>query len=209
MKGMLTGNRKNDSLFAVIFALFLMCLFLSFPSIYLRHIRRDQSFGHLGNITMSTKSKVWIKERPVHFIPWNDLTEYDSLIEETAQKYRVDFALVKAVIKAESNFNNKAVSKKGAKGLMQLMPRTASILGVNDCFHPKDNIVGGIRHLGYLIDLFKGDIPLALAAYNAGEGVVAKYRGIPPYSETRLYIRRVLKNYKRYRHEPVAVTGTG
>jgi soluble lytic murein transglycosylase-like protein len=92
---------------------------------------------------------------------------------------------------------------------MQLMPKTASILRVNDCFHPEDNIVGGIRHLGYLIDLFNGDIPLALAAYNAGEGAVARYQGIPPYSETRIYIRRVLDNYESYRHRPIFVTATG
>jgi soluble lytic murein transglycosylase-like protein len=168
----------------------------------------ENGIVHLSNVTMSPKFKVWIKEGPVHVIPGTDFTEYDSLIAAAARKYRVDFALVKAVIKAESNFNHKAVSKKGAKGLMQLMPKTASILRVNDCFHPEDNIVGGIRHLGYLIDLYKGDIPLALAAYNAGEGAVAKYRGIPPYSDTRIYIRHVLDNYERYRHEPIVVAGT-
>jgi soluble lytic murein transglycosylase-like protein len=182
MKGILVRHRKHGSLFAVFIGLFILCLLLTFPS---------------------------TADVPVHFIPGTDFTKYDSLIAEAASKYRVDFALVKAVIKAESNFNHKAVSKKGAKGLMQLMPKTASILRVNDCFHPEDNIVGGIRHLGYLIDLFNGDIPLALAAYNAGEGAVARYQGIPPYPETRIYIRRVLDNYESYRHRPIFVTATG
>jgi soluble lytic murein transglycosylase-like protein len=91
---------------------------------------------------------------------------------------------------------------------MQLMPQTASVLGVNDCFHPEDNIVGGIRHLSYLIDLYDADLKLALAAYNAGENAVARYRGIPPYAETRAYVRRVLDNYERYRHEPIVVKAT-
>ncbi len=211
MKSILARHRKHDSLFAVFIALFILCLLLTFLH-FLQHTYRHQPWMgivHLSNVTISPKFKFWIKEEPVHFIPGNDFTEYDSLIAETARKYRVDFALVKAVIKAESNFNHKAVSKKGAKGLMQLMPQTASILGVNNCFHPEDNIVGGIRHLSYLIDLYDGDIPVALAAYNAGEGAVARYRGIPPYSETRIYIRRVLDNYERYRHEPIVVTGTG
>jgi soluble lytic murein transglycosylase-like protein len=182
MKGILSRQRKHGSLFAIFIGLFILCLLLTFPS---------------------------MADVPVHFILGTDFTKYDSLIAEAALKYRVDFALVKAVIKAESNFNHKAVSKKGAKGLMQLMPKTASILKVNDCFHPEDNIIGGIRHLGYLIDLFNGDIPLALAAYNAGEGAVARYGGVPPYSETRIYIRRVLDNYERYRHRHIVFTGTG
>ena len=209
MKGILARHRKHGSLFAVFIGLFILCLLLTFPSMadVYRYVD-ENGIVHLSIVTMSPKFKVWIKEGPIHFIPGTDFTEYDSLIAAAAHKYRVDFALVKAVIKAESNFNHKAVSKKGARGLMQLMPKTASVLGVNDCFHPEDNIVGGIRHLGYLIDLFNGDIPLALAAYNAGEGAVAKYRGIPPYSGTRIYIRRVLDNYERYRHEPIVVAGT-
>jgi soluble lytic murein transglycosylase-like protein len=110
----------------------------------------------------------------------------------------VDHALVKAVIKAESNFNSKAVSRKGAKGLMQLMPRTASSLQVSDCFHPEDNIDGGVRYLRYLMNVYDGNLPLALAAYNAGEKAVARYRGIPPYAETKTYVRRVMRYYEEY-----------
>ncbi|MEN6624573.1 MAG: lytic transglycosylase domain-containing protein [Smithella sp.] len=124
---------------------------------------------------------------------------YDALIINTASKYNVDGDLIKAIIKVESNFNHKAVSKKGAKGLMQLMPQTALMLGVSDCFHPKNNIDGGIRYISYLISLYNGNLRLALAAYNAGEGNVAKHGGIPPYAETKSYVRMVMDNYKQYR----------
>ena len=131
-----------------------------------------------------------------------DSAAYDELIAWTAAKYGMDGALVKAVIKAESNFNHRAVSKKGARGLMQLMPQTALMLRVNDCFLPEENIEGGIRYLSYLLRLYSGDRSLALASYNAGEGAVAQYGGIPPYAETRAYIQQVLKYYERYRKEP-------
>jgi hypothetical protein len=209
MKGILARYRKHGSLFAVFIGLFIPCLLLTFPSMadVYRYVD-ENGIVHFSNVPTNPKFKVWIREGPVHFPPGTDYTEYDSLIAETARKYGVDFALVKAVIKTESNFNHRAVSKKGAKGLMQLMPQTASVLGVNDCFHPEDNIVGGIRHLSYLIDLYDADLKLALAAYNAGENAVARYRGIPPYAETRAYVRRVLDNYERYRHEPIVVKAT-
>lgn len=124
---------------------------------------------------------------------------YDALIIDAASKYNVDGDLIKAIIKVESNFNHKAVSKKGAKGLMQLMPQTALMLGVSDCFHPKNNIDGGIRYISYLISLYNGNLRLALAAYNAGEGNVARHGGIPPYAETKSYVRMVMDNYKQYR----------
>lgn len=121
-----------------------------------------------------------------------DITRYDHLIAKASQKYNVEPALIKAVIKAESNFNHRAVSPKGARGLMQLMPATASSLQVQDSFHPENNIEGGVRYLRYLIKYFNGNLPLALAAYNAGENAVIRYGGIPPYRETQTYVQRVL-----------------
>jgi len=114
-------------------------------------------------------------------------------IRETAARYGVNPALVEAVIRIESAFNPWAVSSKGAQGLMQLMPRTASALGVRDAFNPRQNIEGGVRHLRYLLDRYPGNVPLALAAYNAGEGAVDSYGGIPPYTETRQYVQKVLE----------------
>jgi len=105
----------------------------------------------------------------------------------------VNPALVHAVISAESAFNPWAISRKGAQGLMQLMPRTASALGVRDSFNPRDNIEGGVRHLGYLLDRYSGNVSLALAAYNAGAGAVDYYGGIPPYPETQQYVQKILQ----------------
>ncbi|HXJ79543.1 MAG TPA: lytic transglycosylase domain-containing protein [Candidatus Methylomirabilis sp.] len=114
-------------------------------------------------------------------------------IRETAERYGVSAALVEAVIRMESAFNPWAVSAKGAQGLMQLMPRTASALGVRDSFNPRQNIEGGVRHLRYLLDRYPGNLSLALAAYNAGEGAVDYYGGIPPFTETRQYVQKVLE----------------
>ena len=109
--------------------------------------------------------------------------------------------MVKAVIRAESNFNPRAISNAGARGLMQLMPETANALRVNDPFHPEYNIEGGVRHLRYLLDLFKGNLHLVLTTYNAREEAVLRYKDIPPYRETRTYIQRVLNYFRDYSAE--------
>lgn len=124
--------------------------------------------------------------------------EYEQLIRNCADKYGVSHSLVKAVIHAESGYNPNALSSKGASGLMQLMPGTAKSLNVADRFNPKDNVEGGVKYLRFLLDTFRGDVSLALAAYNAGLGKVAKYGGIPPYNETRTYVNRVLSYMQSY-----------
>jgi soluble lytic murein transglycosylase-like protein len=140
-----------------------------------------------------------MKEKRVIFQLKGDIALYDNLISHAAEKYRVDSALVKAIIKAESNFNHRAVSPVGARGLMQLMPATAATLQVKDSFHPETNIDGGVRYLRYLINLFNGNLPLVLAAYNAGENSVIRYNNrIPPYPETQTYVKRVLNYYDGY-----------
>jgi soluble lytic murein transglycosylase-like protein len=116
-------------------------------------------------------------------------------IQDASQRYGVPIRLVSAVIRAESGFNPRAVSRKGAQGLMQLMPTTASILGVRNSFDPRENIDGGVRHLRGLIDRFPNSLPLAIAAYNAGEKAVVQYGGIPPYPETQDYVTKVMHFY--------------
>ena len=127
---------------------------------------------------------------------------YDELIKNMSRIYRVEEGLVRAVIKVESDFNPRAVSHKGAVGLMQLMPGTAQLMGVKDLYDPTENIRGGVRYLSYLLGKFEQNLPLALAAYNAGENAVLKYGSIPPFDETRLYVRKVMNYHKSY-------TGTG
>jgi soluble lytic murein transglycosylase-like protein len=128
-----------------------------------------------------------------------DIVPYDDLIAKASERYRIDSALVKAVIKAESNFNHRAVSPVGARGLMQLMPATAATLQVKDSFHPETNIDGGVRYLRYLMNMFNGNLPLVLAAYNAGENAVMRHNNrIPPYPETQTYVKRVLNYFDGY-----------
>ena len=120
-------------------------------------------------------------------------TAYDEIIKTAAVRHRIDSNLIKAVIRVESDFVAHAVSPKGALGLMQLMPGTARMLKVRRAFDPNANVDGGVRHLRYLMDRYQGNLRLVLAAYNAGEGAVKKYKGIPPYPETQDYVRRVLQ----------------
>jgi len=117
----------------------------------------------------------------------------DDAVEQIAAQHSLNADLLHAVIKVESNYNPVAVSNKGALGMMQLIPSTARRFGVANVFNPVENIQGGARYLRYLLDLYHWDYPLALAAYNAGEGAVAKYRGVPPYPETRNYLTLVGK----------------
>ena len=126
---------------------------------------------------------------------------YDKIILEAAHRHEVHPALIKAIIKAESSYNPKAVSSQGARGLMQLMPRTARAMGVKNSFNPKHNIHGGTKYFKQLLDQFEGNIRLALAAYNAGIEKVKKYGRIPPYKATRSYINKVISYYREYRSE--------
>ena len=119
------------------------------------------------------------------------------IIREAADRYGVAEDLIAAVIEAESQFNPRAVSRRGAQGLMQLMPDTAASLGVGDPFSPRENIHGGVRHLRSLLDRFDNNVPLALAAYNAGHVAVINHGGIPPYPQTRAYVRRILRQLNR------------
>ncbi len=125
------------------------------------------------------------------------MSAYDDLIERASRRHGVPAALVKAVIHAESAFDPKAVSAKGAMGLMQLMPATAQLLGVARPYHAKENVEGGTRYLRSLHDRY-GSWTHTLAAYNAGPSAVDHYRGVPPYTETRQYVKRVLSYYRRY-----------
>jgi soluble lytic murein transglycosylase-like protein len=135
---------------------------------------------------------------PIGSLSSGDPARFDDYIFSSSQRYGVDPALVRAVVKVESDFNEAARSNKGAQGLMQLMPDTARQHNVGNVYDPEENIEGGVQHLRLLLDRYQGDLPLTLAAYNAGVKAVEKHRGIPPYSETKEYVRRVLSYLQRY-----------
>ena len=135
--------------------------------------------------------------------------EIEAHIRQVAVRYRIAPLLVAAIVEAESEFNPRAVSRRGARGLMQLMPGTASSLRVEDIFDPYENIEGGVRHLRRLMNRFNGNLPLVLAAYNAGEQAVAVYGGVPPYRETRRYIARILRRIGHPDTSHVRATPTG
>jgi soluble lytic murein transglycosylase-like protein len=194
------------SLRLMIFLAGILAVGLTVPAVSLADIYKfvdKDGVIHFSNVpSTSGKWVLVIKEQRVQFNLGQNFEKYEPEIWKASQRYSVDYNLVRAIIKAESNFNPKAVSRAGAKGLMQLMPQTASILQVNDSFHPEENIDGGVRYLRYLLNLYNDNLQLALAAYNAGEKAVFKYRGIPPYQETQTYVQRVLGYYQKYSREP-------
>lgn len=126
---------------------------------------------------------------------------YHMFIIQTANDHQIDPALIKAIIMAESGYNTSAISKRGATGLMQLMPGTARSLGVEDLFNPHQNITGGVQYFKYLVNRFNGSVELALAAYNAGSRNVLNYNGVPPFKATRYYIQKVLQYYQIYKNQ--------
>ena len=156
----------------------------------------DDGVIHFTNVPTSGRFE-WVA--PERGGPAPALSSFNEIIVRAAGRYGVDPALVKAVIKAESDFDPEAVSPAGAVGLMQLMPETARVVGVRDLRDPAQNIYGGVRHLSRLLRVFDGDTVLALAAYNAGENAVRRYGGLPPFRETREYVRRVLRWRDHYR----------
>jgi soluble lytic murein transglycosylase-like protein len=130
--------------------------------------------------------------------------ELEKIVDRIAVEQGVESPLVHSVIRAESNYNPNAVSPKGALGIMQLIPATARRFGVSNPFDVAENIQGGVRYLRFLLDYYQGDYPKAIAAYNAGEGAVDKYHGVPPYLETQTYVRRVAKGLEAARQKPAS-----
>ena len=181
-------------------------LFLLFPSAYADIYKYTDENGVVcyTDAPLGKKANRIIKEKSVSSAPSQKKTgqtyskytsDYHDIVYEKATKYSLDPSLVKAVIKAESNWNERAVSRKGAMGLMQLMPTTANEMDVRNPFNPEENIEGGTRYLRYLLEKYNGDLTLALAAYNAGPKRIDTYGTVPPITETRHYVNRVLSLY--------------
>ena len=154
---------------------------------------------HFSNVPTSSQYRIYIKERPARNPDDPDPRSFDRIIREAAQRHGLSEPLLKAIIKAESNFNPRAVSKKGAKGLMQIMPKNFNTLNIRNPFNPRENIMGGAKYFKNLHTRYKGKLPLALAAYNAGPQAVDRYKNVPPYPETRNYVEKVMKYYYVYK----------
>lgn len=148
-----------------------------------------------------------ITSQPNRLHPVLSERELEPMISRYSRQHQLHPALIRAVIKAESGFDPMAVSRAGAIGLMQLMPQTAVRLEVRDLYDPDDNIGGGTKYLRQLLDRFRGNLPLALAAYNSGEHTVDRYRGLPPIDETRQYVRKVIRYYRTFLIKDGAMTG--
>ncbi len=154
---------------------------------------------HFTNVPTSPKYEIFIKERVIAPLHPGASSRFDHLINRAADQHGVESPLVKAIIRAESGFNPKAVSKKGAMGLMQIMPQNIKPLNIKDPFDPWENILGGTLYFKRMLKRYKGTLRLALAAYNAGPSAVDQYNSIPPYPETQEYVRKVLLFYRAYK----------
>ena len=198
-------DRSFDPYFPVFGIIFFAAILLSlsvdspcYGGIY-RYIDENGDY-HFTNCPRDPRYQLYIREKGDSVSVRVDPKTYDPLIEEFSNKHGVDSALVKAIMRAESGFNSYAVSRKGAKGLMQLMPQTAEQWSVMDIFDPRQNIEGGVKHLKHLLETFENNIDLSIAAYNAGKEPVIRNYSIPPFDETQNYVRKVLRYYESYKH---------
>jgi soluble lytic murein transglycosylase-like protein len=193
---------------------------LSSADIY-SYVDRD-GVAHFTNKPSDARYRLYMKSRDgakhradsTTALPSDNSVErfsrYGDVIHEAASLYQIPEELVRAVIKVESDYDPRAVSRVGAQGLMQLMPETAQRMQVRDVMDPRENVLGGVRYLRVLANMFNGDLQLTLAGYNAGENAVVRHGGIPPFDETEDYVARVLGYYRRYREtrDPIAASVT-
>lgn len=159
----------------------------------------SQGVLHFTNTPTSSKYKVYMSEKAKYRRAHYSIKSYDDVISEAAERNGISSSLLKAVIHVESYFNPKAISKKGALGLMQIMPENLEALNINDPFDPWENIMGGAYYFRTMLERFSGQVDLALAAYNAGPMAVEKYKDIPPYPETQRYVKKVMHAFRIYR----------
>lgn len=197
-EGMAINSLKNLGLLFIVIACLLYFPGSAHPDVYM--YIDENGVVNFTNVPTSSDYKLYIKERRKRSKTYFNPKRYDNLILKAQKRYGVDFSLIKAVIYVESGFDPNAVSKKGAKGLMQIMPFNYRSLSIRDPFNPQQNIMGGTYYLKQLLNRYKNKLPLALAAYNAGPDAVDKYRRIPPYRETQNYVKKVMETYSHYKN---------
>jgi len=156
----------------------------------------EKGVWHFSNIKSNKRYQLYMRRAPKK-TPGSGLNKYEKIILLASSQFQVESALIKAIIKAESDFDHRAISKRGAQGLMQLMPDTADAMNVKDPFDPQENILGGTRYFSLLLKRFQNDKTLAVAAYNAGPEEVESRNGIPPFPEPRTYVKRVMDFYQK------------
>lgn len=191
---MVSNNLKYRYIviFCTIFITFLSVL-PSYADIYL-YIDKEGNY-YFTDTPKSSEYRLFIREKRPKSLRLHSTNKYDKYIEEASTRHGVAFSLLKAIMKVESDFDPRAVSKKGAKGLMQIMPQNFELLRIRNPFNPRENILGGAQYLTQLLNQFNGSTELALAAYNAGPNTVSNARGIPHIKETENFVKRVLKYY--------------
>ncbi len=194
------ASGTNRHLGCIITLVIVLTIFAISPAVADIYLYMDgEGVLHFTNTPTSNRYKVYMREslrRPETFYA---IESYDDVITEAARRNGLSSSLLKALIHVESYFNPRAVSKKGAMGLMQIMPENLELLNIDDPFDPWQNIMGGASYLKALLERFSGQLPLALAAYNAGPLAVEKYNDIPPYPETQDYVQKVLKFFHLYK----------
>ena len=193
----MAGRISPRSLFSVFLLFFLVWACPSEGKADIYKYVDENGVMHFTNVPNSSRYQLFMKGSSAVTSLYTP-SSYDHYISVASNLYNVPSSLIKSVIKVESNFNNHAVSPKGAQGLMQIMPETAKILNISDPFDPWENIRGGTQYLNILLKRFDGKLKLALAGYNAGPLRVEEHNGIPPYKETQNYVRKVIEYYKHF-----------
>ncbi|MBI9077397.1 MAG: lytic transglycosylase domain-containing protein [Desulfatibacillum sp.] len=194
---LLTGTPQKAAFLVLVLALLALGASPGMADIY-RYVDED-GVTHYTNVPTRGSYSLYMREASLSTTLGIPDSKYDRHIQEASAQHQVDFNLIKAVIKVESSFNPRAVSRAGARGLMQIMPDNFVRLGISDPENPRQNIMGGARYLRQMLNRFEGKTTLALAAYNAGPTAVEKYKNIPPYDETQNYVRKVMAEYRRLR----------
>ena len=195
------ANKSKIKCGGVLISVLIILTFFVIPALSADiYVYRDsQGILHFTNAPTSLKFKSYMRESGPNTVTILPDVSFDDVIAEAAVKNDLSFYLIKALIHVESYFNPYAVSKKGALGLMQIMPENLETLNIDHPFDPRENVMGGASYLKNMLKRFDGKLELALAAYNAGPTVVEKYSAVPPFRETQEYVQRVLKQFKQYK----------